>query len=714
MADHFRIAGVIDIDLNSLSNSLNEAHDKVQAGVDSMEGIMSKVGSVLKWGMVAIGGALVGAVKSTDDMTKALNSLQVKTGETNDTMGEYKDIMLEIYGNNFGEDFDDVADSIAQVRTNLWLSGDELQKVTEYAIGFRDAFDVEVNESTRSAKALMDNFGISAEQSFNLLAQGYQNGLNYSDELIDSINEYSVQFAKLGLNAEDMFSIFESGTEAGAFNLDKIGDAVKELSIRVIDGSDTTIEGFELIGLNADEMAQKFASGGDSAKEAFNQVIEGLKKCDDPVKQNLAGTDLLGTMWEDLGADVVTSLSTANDYFDMTADSMEQLNQIQYNSFGEAMAGIGRQIQSGILIPIGEKVLPICNEFANWLQSEGVPKLKAFVDTINFSAIADVTGKALKGILETVGFLADHMNILLPILSGVLGAFLAFKVVTGVLKAIELAQAAVNLVMAANPISLVVLAIGSLIAIGVALWQNWDTIKEKAQALWGTITEKWESIKNATSEKWNSIKDTMSSAVEGAKNLVKEKLNNIKSAYEENGGGIKGVVAGAMQGVKEYYSTGYNAINKLTGGKLGELKDKFTNTMENVKDTVRKAIDKVKDFFNFNWKLPSIKLPHFSVSGSANPIRWLSEGVPKINVDWYAKGAIFTKPTILSNGIGVGDKSNGNGSNAEAILPLDKLKDYIKEELKVNVSLVVDGKEFVREVVAPHQREIDSYNLGRW
>ena len=135
--------------------------------------------------------------------------------------------------------------------------------------------------------------------------------------------------------------------------------------------------------------------------------------------------------------------------------------------------------------------------------------------------------------------------------------------------------------------------------------------------------------------------------------------------------------------------------------------------MDKVKDTVKRAIDKVKSFFNFNWKLPSIKLPHFSVSGSANPIKWLSEGVPKINVDWYAKGAIFTKPTVLG-GIGVGDKNEGKGSNAEAILPLDKLKDYIREELKVNVSLVVDGKEFVREVVAPHQREIDNYNSGRW
>ena len=98
-----------------------------------------------------------------------------------------------------------------------------------------------------------------------------------------------------------MFTIFQKGAESGAFNLDKVGDAVKEMAIRVVDGSDTTKQGFELIGLNADEMAAKFAAGGDTAKEAFNQTIDALAALEDPLAQNTAGVDLFGTMWEDLG-----------------------------------------------------------------------------------------------------------------------------------------------------------------------------------------------------------------------------------------------------------------------------------------------------------------------------------------------------------------------------------------------------------------------------
>lgn len=679
--DKFVIAGSIEIDLKSLSDSLGEAQKKIESSIDGMEGVMSKVGSALKWGMVALGGTLVGAVKSSDDMTKSLNSLQVQSGSTNEEMAEYKDIMLDIYGANYGESFDDVANSIAQVRTNLWLSGEELQNATEYALGFRDAFGVEVNESTRAAKALMDNFGVSTEEAFNMLVQGQQEGLDYSGEFIDTITEYSSQFKKLGFNVEDMFSILDDGVQAGAWNLDKIGDAVKELSIRVIDGSDSTKEGFELIGLNADEMASKFANGGDSAKEAFSQVIEGLKNCDDPLAQNLAGTDLLGTMWEDLGAEVVTSLSTANDYFDKTYASAKEINTIQYNSFGEAITGIGRQIQTGILIPIGEKVLPICNEFATWLQNEGVPKLKAFTDSIDFGAVADTAGKALRSVLDVVGFLADNMNILIPILSGVLGGFLAFKVITGILKAIEIAQAAVNLVMSMNPIALLVIAIGALIAIGVALWQNWDTVKAKCSELWASLKEKW-----------NSIKESISSTVEGTKSAVVNKFNDIKN--------------GAIDKVTSLKNSAVNKFN--------ELKEGLLKPVNIAKDKLKGVIDTMKGFFNFNWKLPSIKLPHFSVKGSKNPIDWISEGVPKISVDWYAKGAIFTKPTILPNGVGVGDANNGKGSNPEAILPIDKLKEFIKEELQVAIALNIDGKEFVREVVAPHQNEFDNYNLGRY
>lgn len=213
-------------------------------------------------GMLAAGTAVVGigvsAVNSANDLDKAMNQYLASTGEITEETEHYKKVMEDIYTNNYGESFEDIGQAMSDVKKNLGdLNDTDLQNVTESAFALRDTFGYEIPESTRAAKAMMDNFGISGNEAMGLIAAGAQNGLDYSGELLDSINEYSVQFSKVGLDADDMFKIFQKGAETGAFNLDKVGDAVKEMSIRVIDGSDTTKEGFETIGLNADEMSKK-------------------------------------------------------------------------------------------------------------------------------------------------------------------------------------------------------------------------------------------------------------------------------------------------------------------------------------------------------------------------------------------------------------------------------------------------------------------------
>ena len=195
----------------------------------------------------------------------------------------------------------DVAEAIATVKKNIGGTDDEIRQATEEAIAFRDTFGYEVPESTRAASALIKHFGVDAKTAYDLMAKGAQNGLDYSGELIDNIDEYSVQFAKAGLSANEMFNIMAAGYDAGSWNLDKIGDAVKELNIRLVDGSDTTKAGLEAIGMNADEVAKKMSKGGETAKKTYKQVVDKLADMDDQQARNIAGVNLFGTMWEDLG-----------------------------------------------------------------------------------------------------------------------------------------------------------------------------------------------------------------------------------------------------------------------------------------------------------------------------------------------------------------------------------------------------------------------------
>lgn len=281
---------------------------------------------------VAAAGVVVAGVKGANDINSAMNQLTATTGATTEQSEKWRGVLESVYKNNYGEDYGDIADGIEQITKNLGdMDSEPLQSVTESAFALRDTFGYEIPESTRAAKAMMDNFGISGDQAMNLIAEGAQNGLDYSGELLDSISEYSVQFNKVGLGANDMFAIFQKGAESGAFNLDKVGDAVKEFSIRAIDGSDTTVDGFKKIGLNADEMAKKFSAGGDTAKEAFQQTIKGLAEMEDPIAQNTAGVDLFGTMWEDLGPEAVTAMADIQTSSYDTADAMNQIKDVKYD-----------------------------------------------------------------------------------------------------------------------------------------------------------------------------------------------------------------------------------------------------------------------------------------------------------------------------------------------------------------------------------------------
>ncbi|EKQ51394.1 MULTISPECIES: phage tail tape measure protein [unclassified Clostridium] len=333
--------------------------------------------------------SIVETVTFGNELQKSLNGVMASSGLAETGMDRMKNIMLDIYNDNFGENFDDIGESLKEVGQQTGYTGDDLKGLTENAIALRDTFGYDVGESVRSASMLMKQFGINGDEAFNLISQGKQSGLDFSGEMLDSIDEYSVQFKKLGLNAEDMFNVFSAGSQEGAFNLDKVGDAVKEFSIRAVDGSKTTQDGFTQLGFNADDLAAKFALGGDSAKNSFEDVITALANIKDPLKQSQIGVELFGTQFEDLGINVIESLGNVDGEISNTYDALAQINKIKYSDVGSAFEGIKRNIQTSVLIPISDAVLPRLNDFANWFKDE-IPSIKQTISSVtdNFLSVA--------------------------------------------------------------------------------------------------------------------------------------------------------------------------------------------------------------------------------------------------------------------------------------------------------------------------------------
>jgi phage-related minor tail protein len=354
----------------NMTININSDVKNAETGINKINkkfGEMGKVvGNFALGAAAAIGSFAVGlgikAVDSAKQLDSAVKNLGNQVGAGAQEMKDYEKIITDLYKLNIGENFQDVADMIAEVRKQTQLSGDALKTFTGYAAKFGKVYDAEIVETTRSANMLMNQFGLESEEAFNLMVQGMEQGLNKNDDFLDSINEYSVHFKNLGFDAEEMFNLYIKGAESGAFSIDKLGDAVKEFSLRSKDSSDSTRKAFKDLGFDADKTMKIFAEGGEEANTTFEDVLKSLGKIQNKIKRDEIGVALFGTMWEDLGADVVLSLGDVQDSFDKTVDSADGLNDVQYKDVDSMLSTLGRTLEVELLLPIGQELMPLIME----------------------------------------------------------------------------------------------------------------------------------------------------------------------------------------------------------------------------------------------------------------------------------------------------------------------------------------------------------------
>ena len=554
-----------------------------------------------KWGLgiataavtaaTAIGGM---AVNTTQEMNKATDSFIASTGEATEKTEQYNQVLGNIYRNNYGEDFQDIADSMAQVKTQLGEINDtELQNVTEDALALRDTFGFEVNESVRAAKMLMDQFGISSSEAYNLIAQGAQQGLDKNGDLLDSINEYSVHFKQNGLSATDMFNTFKAGADSGAFSIDKVGDAIKEMGIRMKDGSAT--EALKSMNMDAKELESAFAEGGEKGSEAFNKIITGLANIKDPLEQNQAGVAIFGTMWEDLGADAVLAMANTEGQFNQLTNTMGQIKEIKYDNLSDMFEALKRNAEM-LLVPLGNALMPILQQIVQFLM-DNMPLIEGVIQQIA-PVITDLFGQLLPPLMQLmqtimpvifnliqqiVPFITQIVQAVLPVFVELLNMVLPplMQIIEAVLPIlmqliqallpilqplIELLQPIINLFMTllqplielinmilpplitlfSNIIQLILPELQSRLSIvanilGGAFSSALSSIKTHVELVKNTFQNIIDFIRNIFtgnwSAAWQNIKNIFSNIVSGLGNIFKAPLNFII-------GGINGFIRG--------------------------------------------------------------------------------------------------------------------------------------------------------------------------
>lgn len=611
------------LETKSNNTDLSKIKKEMDGVKSSADNLKSAVGDALKEATAtatAIGGAATGAIVSANGEQKALNSLQAQAGLTTEEMTKYKSVLEDVYKGNFGESQEEVANVLALIKqTTNETNPSKLKDMTENLVTLRDTYDYDFIETLRAVNMLMEQFGVTGDEAFNLIAQGSQKGLNKNGDLLDTINEYSVHYKQLGYDANEFFNSLENGSKAGTFSIDKLGDAMKEFGIRSKDTTSSTQEGFALLGYgvkasaediqkakdevakleknlyyakeeqkgfnnstseltkqkNADKIEQysealktakenlanlesagkgtkgsiedlqaRFAKGGDSAKSATSEVLKTLFVMDDKVKQNQAGVDLFGTMWEDLGIDGVKALMKVNGSADKTKNTLKKIKDIKYDDVEADWASLGRTVQTDVINPIGKSLFPevkkLC-KFASKHTDDIIPTLKQI------------------GVLTTAIWSGKKATKIVTEIKNLWGAYKSLKAATD---AAKISQEGLNTAQKANlwglVAGLVVGAIGEIWAFSEAN----DSAKQSQEEL----NEAQEKAKEEIKE----LKDANDEYVQSKKDAAAEVESEFQY-YDNLWGELQGIVdknGEVKKGYEDRAKFITNELSRVTGNEI--------------------------------------------------------------------------------------------------------------------------------------------------
>jgi phage-related minor tail protein len=637
---------------SKLKSNLNEVSERFRAIGDRMTQAGQTLTQSLTLPLAALG---IGALKAASDVEGAQARIQGQLGLTAEEAEKLAGIAKEVWEKGFGENLTEVTNSLAILKQNMkGVSDTDLQPLIQSAYTIRDLFGADIQETTAAAGVLMKQFGISGQEAMDLITIGFQRGGNFSSDLLDTLREYAPQFQAMGFNAEQALSMLISGAEAGAFNLDKVGDAMKEFNIRMKDGSKLTAEALEKLGFNVEDITSKFAQGGEEGQKAMQAVMLALSSIEDPLQRNQLGVALFGTQWEDLESNVITAMANAKTELGNFEGATQKAGETLQQSFGERAQQAIRGVQSA-LEPIGnvllgmvEKALPALQSFSEWFSSLS-PTIQQVIVVVG-GLVA-----AIGPLLIVIGAISSGISALIPIFTAVSGA---------------IAGAGGALTILTGPIGIAIAAITALIAIGVALWKNWDTIKSKAAELKKNLDEKWESIKSSVVSKVQNI------------------WSNVTSTWEN----IKSSTINKIQSLKDNAVSRFESILSSAKSKFNEAKEAILNPIESAKTTVLGIIDKIKNAFSkLSLKIPKPKIPDIDVNWKKIGVGDLSVKIPTFSVNWHKVGGVFTKPIIFGNA--------GFGDVEEAIVPFEgsharKIAGLIAKEMPqqpINITLNYSG-----------------------
>ena len=685
----FELLGTIAIKNSEANKALDETSQKGESTKSKLTSALSKVGSVAATAgkAVATGLAAGGAAMATLTV-KALNlsgELEQNMGGSEAVFKEYAGSMQETARSAFENMGLSTSDYLAtankmgalfqgagfSIEESMNLSSDAMQRAADVAsiMGLDTSAAMEaVAGAAKGNFTMMDNLGVAMNDT-TLQAYALEKGIN------KTTSEMTNQ-EKIGLAME----LFMEKTAYAAGNYAKENDTLagslgtaKAALTNFLDGSgsvDQLVNAFsnaaDVIIRNVTEIAPRLISGVTEIISKVAQKLPGLLQDLLPVIIQGA-TDLISgivgilpELIEILTTSVIPQLLTA--FVSVVNALVEALPQL-IEAIVSALPGLIPQLVSGLV----SMIVTLCTNLPAIIEPL-IVQLPQIVQAIvtalvaNLPLLLDAGIQLLMGLFEgMLSLIGQIPEILKAIWDGIVGGI---KQLFGI-----------------NSPSTVMAEIGQFIMEGLinGIKNLLEKLKALAETLKNAVVEKFTALKDKAGEIWENLKSAASQKWESIKSAVSEKISNMKDKAVEIFGNIKSKATEIFNQVKSAIET---PINKA-------------------RDIVKEAIEKIKGFFNFEFKWPTLKMPHFGISPSGWKIGDLLEGViPKLSIEWYAKGGIMKRPTLFDYNPATGEAKVGGEKGAEAIAPIDTLQEYIRAAVSEQNMQVVIILERIVEMLA--------------
>lgn len=624
----------------SATGSIKEATGYLKA--DVMMNVAEKAGQ--------LGQKMVDAGKKTVDawseIDEAMDTVTTKTGLTGEALLGLQEIAKGIATSLPATTFQESADAVGELNTQFGLTGDTLKVAAEYLLKYSKITGEDISNSAINAKKAIDAYGLSNEDLARVLDSvtkvGQDTGQSY-DSIFQKAIDGAPQIKMLGLSFE------EGATLIGRFEKSGIDSSAALSSLS--------------------KAAVNYAKDGKSLTDGLNETVNAIQNATSETEAIRIASEVFGNRaapkmvdaiqrgafsFNDLAEAAKSSSGTVSTTFDETVDPIDKLTTYS-NKAKEGLAEVGGKLLE-TLIPALEPLIDLLDKAVEWFTNLNESDQQTIV----------ILGLVTAAVMTLLGALAP-----IVIAIGAIGA----------------------------PIGVVIAAIVAAIAVITLIIQaimNWGEISEWLQNLWDGfaiwISELWSQISTTAIKAWEALITWLS-------NLWTNITEIGKTLWTVFVAGLTGIFQNLVTGAQALWqnftsflsnlwtnliTTGSNlfrnlgsSISNVFNGILStasniwnSIKSTISNAIDGAKNAVSSAIQAIKNLFNFNISWPHIPLPHFSVSGSANPLDWLSQGVPSIAIEWYAKGGIMTKPTLF--GMNGNRAMVGGEAGAEAILPLNK------------------------------------------